>query len=95
MATVFILTGRFGKLFDTLNNEYLYGNNNYPLTLTTAYNLLTNWKQDTKPIQHVNMQVNNTPVSLTSLDKGADDTSMAAFTLATTGTTSMDIDCIK
>ena len=31
---------------DKMQNDYLQGHNNYPLTLTSAFNLLINWKND-------------------------------------------------
>ena len=49
LATAFILgadRNKYGQLIENLENDYLQGQNNYPQTLTGAYNLLTNWKQD-------------------------------------------------
>ena len=37
---------RYGRLIEDLENDYLQGHNNYPATVSEAYNLLTNWKQD-------------------------------------------------
>lgn len=34
---------RFGKLVESLQNDYLQGQNNYPNTIAAAYNLLINW----------------------------------------------------
>ncbi len=36
--------GRYGKLIEEIENDYLMGNNNYPKTPTEAYNLLVNYK---------------------------------------------------
>jgi len=37
---------RFGRLIEKLQNDYLQGYDGYPKTLSTAYQLLTNWKQE-------------------------------------------------
>ena len=39
---------RNGKLIEDLENDYLQGTNNYPKTVVTAYNLLTDWKQENR-----------------------------------------------
>jgi hypothetical protein len=47
LAAAFMLgsnRNRYGKLIESLENDYLQGCNNYPKTLMSAYNLLTNWK---------------------------------------------------
>jgi hypothetical protein len=36
--------GRYSKLIEEIENDYLMGNNNYPKTPTEAYNLLVNYK---------------------------------------------------
>jgi hypothetical protein len=36
--------GRFGKLIEEMENDFLKGNDNYPKTPTEAYNLLVNYK---------------------------------------------------
>ena len=49
LATAFILCAdrlRFGKLIEDMENSYLQGNNKYPATVSAAYHLLSNWKQD-------------------------------------------------
>jgi hypothetical protein len=49
LGTAFILgpdRARYGKLVENLENDFLQGRDGYPITLTGAYNLLTNWKQD-------------------------------------------------
>ena len=49
LGTAFILgadRARYGKLVENLENDFLQGRDGYPVTLTGAYNLLTNWKQD-------------------------------------------------
>ena len=49
LATAFILGAdktRYGRLLESLENEFLMGQNKYPTTVTLAYGLLTNWKQE-------------------------------------------------
>ena len=36
----------FGRLLEKLENDFTAGNNNYPKTLTDAYNMLLEWKDD-------------------------------------------------
>jgi hypothetical protein len=61
LAVAFLLgsdRSRFGRLLENLENNFLQGQNNYPATVTAAYSLLTNWKQDPRnlmrPIGPVN-----------------------------------------
>ena len=37
---------RFGCLLEKLENDFTAGNDNYPKTLTDAYNMLLEWKDD-------------------------------------------------
>ena len=37
---------RFGRLLENLENDFTAGNDNYPKTLTDAYNVLLEWKDD-------------------------------------------------
>ena len=37
---------RFGRLLEKLENDFNAGNDNYPKTLTDAYNMLLEWKDD-------------------------------------------------
>ena len=49
LAVAFVLDAdkiRYGKLIEDLENAYLQGVYRYPKTITAAYSLLTNWKQD-------------------------------------------------
>ena len=51
LAMTFILNSdrnKYGKMLEDLENGYLHGVDNFPKTMTSAYNLLTNWKQDTR-----------------------------------------------
>jgi hypothetical protein len=43
---------RYGRMIEDLANNYLMGQNNYPITLTQAYNLLVNWQQDPRNMVH-------------------------------------------
>jgi hypothetical protein len=55
LAVAFLLgsdQNRYRKLIKNLENDYTQGQNCCPKTLTTAYSLLTNWKQDA----HNNLQ---------------------------------------
>ena len=44
---------RYGRLIEELENRYLMGQDFYPKTLTAAYNLLNNWKQNPRNIESV------------------------------------------
>lgn len=49
LSVAFILgsdRSRYGRLIENLENDFLQGQNSYPKTVTAAYNLITNWKQD-------------------------------------------------
>eukprot|EP00978_Attheya_sp_CCMP212_P038031 scaffold184587_cov28-Attheya_sp.AAC.1 len=49
LAVAFIFNSdrnRFGRLLENLENDYLLGDDNYPKSLTSAYNLLTNFRED-------------------------------------------------
>ena len=37
---------RFGRLLEKLENDFMAGHDNYPKTLTDAYNMLLEWKDD-------------------------------------------------
>ena len=53
MTTVFlsgINSARYGALLNDLHNAFRMGCNEYPKTLTSAYDLAINWKGDTKGI---------------------------------------------
>jgi hypothetical protein len=53
LAVAFLLgsdRNRYGKLNGNLENGYMQGQDRYPKTLTSAYSLLTNWKQDARNI---------------------------------------------
>ena len=44
---------------EDLENDYLQGNDNFPKSLTAAYNLLANWKQDPRHIARINGLAND------------------------------------
>eukprot|EP00978_Attheya_sp_CCMP212_P010732 scaffold26100_cov31-Attheya_sp.AAC.4 len=49
LATIFVLHSdrtRFGVYIESLENDYLQGEDKYPRTLDDAHNLLANWKQE-------------------------------------------------
>jgi Zinc knuckle len=49
LATSFLLNSdwsRYGRLIVDIENAFIQGQNRYPTTITAAYNLLVNWKQD-------------------------------------------------
>lgn len=61
---------RYQSLMDTLSNDYLCGNDNYPTTLVEAHTLVANWKgKDTAPIQY-NDNVNFTNVDVEDVSSG-------------------------
>ena len=37
---------RYGRLLEKLENDFTAGNDNHPKTLTDAYNMLLEWKDD-------------------------------------------------
>jgi hypothetical protein len=49
LAMAFMLSAnrsRYGRLLEEMENKYLKGANNWPTTVTGAYHLLTNYRQD-------------------------------------------------
>eukprot|EP00978_Attheya_sp_CCMP212_P037163 scaffold173586_cov64-Attheya_sp.AAC.1 len=72
---------RYGKLIEDLENNYLHGKDNYPKTVTSAYNILTNWKQDVRNIQGPT----NDGISFTNVEDGANNEEEPDVTLATDG----------
>jgi hypothetical protein len=84
LATAFVLgsdRGRYGKLLENLENDYLQGRNSYPKTVTAAFNLLTNWKQDPRNLVR-SVGVSNDGVSFTNVggtDDGEDDNADVAM----------------
>ena len=47
LAIAFLLNSdrsRYGRLIEDLENSYLLGEDKYPKTVTSAYDILTNWK---------------------------------------------------
>jgi hypothetical protein len=51
LATAFLLgtdRGRYERLIEGLENDYLQGQDCYPKTITSAFSLLINWKQGNK-----------------------------------------------
>ncbi len=70
LAVAFILgsgRSRFGRLIENLENDYLQGRCNYPTTVTSAYNLLTNCKEDPQNLTQAIGPINN-GVSFTNVE---------------------------
>ena len=66
MTTVFlsgINSARYGALLNYLHNAFRMGCNEYPKTLTSAYDLAINWKGDTKGIGVTPMEAQPSPPS--------------------------------
>ena len=81
LATSFILSAdrsRYGRLIEGLENDYLQGQNNYPANLTSAYNLLTNWKQDPRNLMRSIGPIND-GVSFTTTDGKKDKSHIHCF----------------
>ena len=64
MAVAFLLGAdrlRYGRLIKNMENDYLQGRNKYPTTVSAAYHLLTNWKQDprhgTREVGAINQEI--------------------------------------
>jgi Reverse transcriptase (RNA-dependent DNA polymerase)/Zinc knuckle len=70
LAMSFILGAdklRYGRLIENLENDYLQGTDKFPETVTDAYNLLTNWKQDPRNMMR-NIGTMNDGVSFANVD---------------------------
>jgi hypothetical protein len=53
LAASFMLnleSGRYGRLIEDLENNFLQGQDRWPKTLTVAFSLLMNWKQTTMQV---------------------------------------------
>ena len=84
LAVAFVLgadRARYGRLIEDLENSYLQGQNNYPTTVTAAYHLLTNWKQDPRNIVR-NVGPIGDGVSFTNVDDCSGQGPEAVFTNA-------------
>jgi Zinc knuckle len=80
LAVTFILGSdrtRFGKMIEDMENGYLQGHNNFPATLSSAYNLLANWKQDPRNLGRLNINATKDCVAFTSV--GEDNTTGTAL----------------
>jgi ribosomal protein S7 len=62
---------RYGRLLEDLRNNYLMGQDNYPKTLNSAYNLLVNWQQDPRYMIHYGAGPNDGMVFAHQGDKEA------------------------
>jgi hypothetical protein len=59
---------RYTMLLEDLDNAYLYGTTNYPVSLTSAYNLLVHFKNHMKPAARI--YNDSKGVSFANVDKG-------------------------
>ena len=86
LAAAFLLSAdrtRYGKLIEDMENDYLQGRNNYPTTVTSAYHLITNWKQDPRNVMRSLGQGGNVGVSFTTTTEGTSNDSGVTLTNAT------------
>jgi hypothetical protein len=75
LAVAFLLgsdRNRYGKLLEDLENDYTQGQDNYPKTVTAAYSLLTNWKQNPRNVMRI-LGPSNDGVSFANVDDGEED----------------------
>ena len=72
-----------GRAIENLENYFLLGQNNYPSTVTAAYHLLTNWKQESRDLVRPIGPASD-GVSFTNVD---DNTTDPEVTLANNGQT--------
>jgi hypothetical protein len=90
LAAAFLLNSdqaRYASLLQNLENDPLQGQDNHPKTITAAYNVLTNWKQDPRNITRLGDA--NDGVSFTNVDMelaGIEESDEGGVTLATDGT---------
>jgi Zinc knuckle len=88
LAVAFVLSAdrnRFGKLVEDMENDYLQGRDNFPKSLTAAYNLLTNWKQDPRYAMRYIGPAND-GVSFTNVDGAGQDEDVALLNTGKKGT---------
>jgi hypothetical protein len=57
-------------LLEDLDNAYLYGTNNYPVNITSAYNLLVHFKNHMKPVARI--YNDSEGVSFANMEKGTE-----------------------
>eukprot|EP00978_Attheya_sp_CCMP212_P000824 scaffold1720_cov37-Attheya_sp.AAC.1 len=85
LAVAFLLNSdrnRYGRLIEDLENSYLHGKDNYPKTVTSAYNILTNWKQD---LRNMVRGPTNNGILFLNMEDGEKNKEEADVTLATDG----------
>ena len=61
---------RFGRLLEKLENDFTAGHDNYPKTLTDAYNMLLEWKDDPRLLMRM---AGNDGISFTTTTTEAND----------------------
>ena len=70
LATAFILGAdrrRYGKYLEDLQNGFLQGDDRYPKTLVSAYNILLGWKSDPRNFIQVTSHAANDGVSFANV----------------------------
>lgn len=85
LAVAFIFNSdrnRFGRLLENLENDFLLGDDNYPKTVTSAYNLLTNFKEDQRNMLR---GPSNDGVSFNTIGEEEESAVEPAVVLATNG----------
>ncbi len=51
--------GRYGKLLEDLENEYVQGRNKYPSSVSGAYNMVLHWSDGANKIKSIRMDITN------------------------------------
>jgi hypothetical protein len=74
----------YGRMLDDLENAYLYGRDEYPRTLTAAYNLLVHWRNSMKTTESTSNTMSE-GVAFTNV--AADEDNKQEMALTTNGQT--------
>jgi hypothetical protein len=84
LAVAFLLHAdrtRYSSMLQDYKNDFLQGQDNYPKTITAAYNVLTNWKQDPHKVLHGNandgVSFSNVAAGLDSIDEPGSEITLA------------------
>jgi Reverse transcriptase (RNA-dependent DNA polymerase)/Zinc knuckle len=87
LAVAFLMQSdkeRFGLLIETMQNNYLQGNDNYPETLTESYNLLVNYVQDPRNRLKV-VGTTSDGVAFTNVDENNSESGTTLFNAGGSG----------
>jgi Zinc knuckle len=68
----------FGWLIENLENDFLQSQNNYPITVTGAYSLFTNWEQDLHNLMQKTGSMNE-GMSFANIEGGTSEEPGVAF----------------